>query len=232
MNPAAPVTTMRIRRREDIIRAMAGHGTLKQRLRQLLTQGPLRALAAPAFDLGVASEVLVAERLERRAPDTSLDGELTVLIKTFERPHTLARLVKSIRRRYPTLTVIVVDDSRHPEPLPSVETIVLPFDSGVSAGRQAGLDRVTTPYVLVLDDDFVFYRGTHLAPAVWRIAQQPAIDILGGQLIDLPLLRRRQPPIGQIFPTRAQPLVAIGSTIDGLPVCDKVANFYIARTDR
>src|SRR5205814_8483148 len=56
-------------------------------------------------------------------------------------------------------------------------------------------------------------------------------DLLGGQLIDLPYLRFRQPPIGRIFPTKAVPREPIRSTIDGLLVCDKVANFYIARTD-
>jgi hypothetical protein len=86
--------------------------------------------------------------------------------------------------------------------------------------------------VLLLDDDFVFYRGTNLAPALARLARQPRIDLLGGQLIDLPLVRFREPPLGKIFATAARPLEPVGSTIDGLLVCDKVANFYIARTDR
>jgi glycosyltransferase involved in cell wall biosynthesis len=206
-------------------------GPLRYRVRSLVVDGPLRPLAAPVFEQLVASELAIARRVDRPAPDTSLDGELTALIKTFERPRVVERLVASIRRRYPTLPIVVVDDSRAPRELPSVETIVLPFDSGVSAGRQAGLDRVTTPYVLLLDDDFVFYGGTDLARALGRLAAQPRIDILGGQLIDLPLLRRRKPPLGQIFRTTAEPLVPIGTRIDGLPVCDKVANFYIARTD-
>jgi hypothetical protein len=58
------------------------------------------------------------------------------------------------------------------------------------------------------------------------------VDILGGQLVDLPFLRELPPPIGKIFPTAARPLVPIGSTIDGLRVCDKVMNFYVARTER
>jgi hypothetical protein len=187
------------------------------------------------FDGLVAGE-LAARRaldvLQARAPDTSLDGELTALIKTFERPAIVARLIASIRRLYPSLPVVVADDSRDPQPLPGVETVVLPYDRGVSAGRQAGLQRVRTPYVLVLDDDFIFHAGTHLAPALDRLARIKSIDIIGGQLVDLPYLRGRRPPLGQIFPTRAQPLVPIGSTIDGLLVCDKVANFYVARTER
>ena len=66
------------------------------------------------------------------------------MIKTFERPAKLKRLVDSIRRLYPGLTIIVVDDSRHPRNLPEVENINLPFDSGVSAGRNAGVKAVGT----------------------------------------------------------------------------------------
>jgi glycosyltransferase involved in cell wall biosynthesis len=201
-------------------------------LRRLAVDGPLRPVAAPLHALAIRAELAIVRALPSTAPDRSLDDQLTVLVKTFERPAVLRRLVSSIRRGYPSLPIIVVDDSRAPTKLPDVETIVLPYDSGVSAGRQAGLDHVRTPFVVVLDDDFVFLRTTALAPAVARLHKNPSIDILGGQLIDLPILRFREPPLGQIFTTRATPLVPIGSTIDGLLVCDKVANFYVARTER
>ena len=34
----------------------------------------------------------------------------------------------------------------------------MPYDSGISAGRNEGLRHVTTKYVLLLDDDLVFFR--------------------------------------------------------------------------
>jgi hypothetical protein len=200
-------------------------------LRQLAVDGPLRPLAAPIHALAIRAELAIAGGLRAIAPDRSLDDQLTILIKTFERPAIVRRLVASIRRGYPSLPIIVADDSRAPIDLPGVETVALPFDSGVSAGRQAGLARVQTPFVMVADDDFVFLPSTALAPAVAKLHDAP-IDILGGQLIDLPQLRFREPPLGQIFATPATPLVPIGSTIDGLLVCDKVANFYVARTER
>lgn len=201
-------------------------------LRRLAVDGPLRPLAAPIHALAVRTELAIARALPAAPPDRSLDDRLTVLVKTFERPAILRRLIASIRRGYPSLPIIVADDSREPTRLPDVETIVLPHDSGVSAGRQAGLDRVRTPFVVVVDDDFVFLPDTALAPAVATLVRNPSIDILGGQLVDLPQLRFRSPPLGQIFATDAQPLAPIGSSIDGLLVCDKVANFYVARTER
>lgn len=205
---------------------------LRQIVRRAIVDTRVRTVAAPVYAALVAGELAIDRARPRPAPDHGLDRELTVLIKTFERPAIIERLVASIREHYPTLPIIVVDDSREPRELASVETIVLPFDSGVSAGRQAGLDRVRTPYVLVLDDDFVFSRATNLAPALAKLAGEPRIDLLGGQLIDLPSRRRRPPPLGQIFATDAQPIVPIGSELAGLPVCDKVANFYLARTSR
>jgi hypothetical protein len=203
---------------------------LKHRLRHALVEGPARSVARPVFNTLVAVELAIAARAPV-VPSTSVDAKVTLVIKTFERPALLSRLVGSIRRMYPTVPIIVVDDSRHPTRLPDVVTIELPFDQGVSAGRQAGLDRVATPYVMVLDDDFIFYRATRIERAVDILERQPRIDVVGGQVIDLPYLRFREPPIGQIFATNATPREPIGSTIEGLPVCDKVANFYVARTD-
>jgi hypothetical protein len=108
----------------------------------------------------------------------------------------------------------------------------MPYDSGISAGRNEGLKRVTTPYVLVLDDDVVFHRHTRLQTALDLMDRYPEIDIMGGQLVDLPLFRARPVPEGAIFPTAATPLVPVGSLLGGLRVVDKVSNFFIARRDR
>lgn len=212
---------------------MPSWSTLKQRVRHALVDGPGRRIAHPVHDTLVAAELAVAQvaLAQRVAVSRALDDQVTLVIKTFERPALLHRLVDSIRRLYPSVPVIVVDDSRNPTTLPGVETITLPFDQGVSVGRQAGIDRVRTPFVMMLDDDFVFFRATRIERAIDVLERQPRIDLIGGQLIDLPYLRFREPPNGRIFPTTATPREPIGSTIEGLPVCDKVANFYIARTD-
>jgi Glycosyl transferase family 2 len=199
-------------------------------------EGAPRSVAAGIHRFLVTQE-LVLERLLDAAAPPSLETEplvqqVTALVKTFERPQVLRRLVTSIRRLYPTLGIVVVDDSREPTRLAGVETIVMPYDSGISAGRNEGLKHVNTPYVLVLDDDLVFYRRTRLAPTLALMQRNPEIDIMGGQLIDLPLLRARSVPAGEIFSTEAKPLMPLGSSIGRLEVVDKVSTFYVARTDR
>ena len=156
--------------------------------------------------------------------------EVTAVIKTFERPAKLRRLVASLRRHYPELRVIVVDDSAHPTSMPGVETVVLPYDSGVSAGRNAGLARVTTDYVLMLDDDFVFYRHTDVLKAFRKLSSHSEIDILAGKEIYLPLRQTPDHSRGKLYPTDSVPLVAQGTVIDGMTVMKKVPNFYVGRT--
>jgi glycosyltransferase involved in cell wall biosynthesis len=200
-------------------------------------EGWQRPIATAIYRTLVAQELLLIRMLDalsRRPAGAPLLGEATVLIKTFERPHIVRRLVSSIRRLYPTLGIVVVDDSRDPVALEGVETVVMPYDSGVSAGRNEGLRHVTTKYVVVLDDDFVLFSRTRLAEALELMERHPEVDIMGGNSINLPLLTARPLPqaAGRIFATDREPLFPIGSRIGELVVCEKVPTFFVARRDR
>ncbi|MBI4966380.1 MAG: glycosyltransferase [Desulfomonile tiedjei] len=189
------------------------------------------------YDLTIMLELALEQALDLVHPvggkhHQAAVGDLTAIVKTFERPLVLRRLLKSIERRYPHLRVIVVDDSRDPKILPESHTIVLPYDSGVSAGRSEALGHVTTKYVLVLDDDFVFYRHTSLETSLEIMEHHPGIDIMGGEVVDLPFFETADYSREGLFPTDAEATMPAGSSIGGLPVYDKVANFFIARTDR
>ena len=94
-------------------------------------------------------------------PKNWLD-DVTAIIKTFERPRVLDRLIRSIRQHYPALKIIVADDSEIPYPRDDVEYHVLPFDSGAGRGRNFLVDRVQTKYLLTLDDDMIFTSRTRL----------------------------------------------------------------------
>jgi glycosyltransferase involved in cell wall biosynthesis len=195
--------------------------------------GTSRAIVGAVHGAMVAQELVLERVLDAVGPPPTVDellaSQLTALVKTFERPHVLRRLVRSIKRLYPSLRIVVVDDSREPVELDGVDTITMPYDSGVAAGRNEGLKHVTTPYVLVLDDDFVFFRKTRLGPALAVMERHVEIDIMGGQLIDLPLFEKRAVPRGAIFPTDAVPVRPIGSSVGRLEVVDKVSTFFLAR---
>ena len=82
----------------------------------------------------------------------------TILIKAFERPEALDRCLLSVRAKCPGASVIIADDSKKPlEPdlLPNERVLRLPFDSGLSAGRNALMGQCKTKYFLLLDDDSI-----------------------------------------------------------------------------
>ena len=84
---------------------------LKQVVKRLLVDTPLRKAAAPVYAGAIAAELACDRRTPLPPPDRSLDDRVTIVIKTFERPQILERLVVSIRVRYPSIPIIVVDDS-------------------------------------------------------------------------------------------------------------------------
>lgn len=209
----------------------------KRLLRRVFIEGPGRIIGRPLYETTTKMELLVERMIDSLQPpdpkrQALVNEHLTAVVKTFERPSAVRRLLASISRFYPELPIILVDDSRHPQSYPGVRTITMPFDSGVSAGRNEGVRHVTTPYVLLLDDDYVFYRHTRLDEAMGLMKSEPRIDIMGGAVVDLPLYEvtdyRRQ----TLFPTKAKPTMPPGSYLGGLPVTDKVPNFFIARTEQ
>ena len=208
----------------------------KKTIRNALTSEPLRRLVGPVYQALTSAELLVARAVDARyfAPPLG-PAELqsiTAVIKTFERPRSLERLLDSLAKWFPGIPIIIADDSRSSTPIPGVEVIRLPFDSGVSVGRQAALDRVRTPYTWLLDDDFVLYRGSRLDLAFKALQHHPELDLVGGPVINLPLWLKSRSNPGGIYRTPALPRMWLGPHPSGLEICDKVPNYYLARTER
>lgn len=208
---------------------------IKQFIYNASVYGIFRPVAKPVHS-GLISMALLGERLldsflPIKQEQIFVDEKLTAVIKTFERHEVLMRLVKSIRKMYPGMRVIVVDDSREPIKLEDAETIVMPYDSGVSAGRSEALKQVVTPYLMLLDDDFIFNRHTQVEPVLEKLERFVEVDIIGGDVIYLPFYRKIDYTKAGLYPTKAVSVVEPGMQIDGMAVHDKVANFYIGRTE-
>ena len=115
--------------------------------------------------------------------------DITILIKTFERPTNLRRLLKSIFSYYPDVKVVIADDSQDPErnkrsimelwPDKNIEYILLPYDIGVSEGRNRAWRRIKTMYFAVCDDDFVFDHRTNL-PLMRQNLEEYEVDMVCG----------------------------------------------------
>lgn len=111
--------------------------------------------------------------------------KITLIIKTFERPQCISRLIYSIKMMYSNIHIIVADDSRDLQAIPGVEHLRMPYDSGVSAGRNLALSKVDTPYVVTLDDDFVFNQHTKLERWL-EILESTNLDMIGGNVDEHP----------------------------------------------
>lgn len=166
-----------------------------------------------------------------------IEREVTAIVKTFERPKSLDRLVRSIRQFYPGLHIIVADDSFQPAPVDQAEYIRLAPDSGVSAGRNACLARVQTPYFALVDDDNEFSRETRLETLLTTIRTFD-VDVAAGSYVRCKrrmfwIRQKPEPFVGMI--SRRGPHLTITPgcrTIKpGLIRCDLAHNFFVARTE-
>jgi len=165
--------------------------------------------------------------------------QVTAVVKTFERPKCLDRLVRSLRRHYPQMPILVGDDSFNPRPRRDVDYVKLPADMGLSAGRNALLARVRTPYFLLLDDDLEIRRTTCLEQLLAPVAGDQ-LDLAGGDYLRcrtrLGLFTRRRPqPYHGTFLLEKNRLTMVAgprSDGDGFQWCDIVHNFFIARTSK
>lgn len=194
--------------------------------------GGFRCVAKPAYDL-LMGFLLMGNRIRDGfvAVDTGDVSSLTLLIKTFERDRSVKRLVSSIRRRYPDIKVIVVNDSKDPIELPGVTNIRMPYDTGASAGRNRAVDVIDTKYLMLLDDDFVFSRRQRLSELIGLMDSHEAIDILGGRVIDLPfyVIHNVQ---RFVFKSDVTPVTPLDTMFGRCRVVDKTTNFFIGRTEK
>jgi GT2 family glycosyltransferase len=166
----------------------------------------------------------------------------TVIMKTFHRPETAALAASRVRRYYPEIRLLVADDGREDLAFrhPQAETLRLPFDCGVSKGRNALLERVETGFFVLMDDDHFMSRHTRL-DRMLAILERERLDILACHVY------RRKRHTDRLFPKRklddffrdfsleAGTLTmrqAQGPVTRGYRVCDVVENFFVARTER
>ena len=92
---------------------------------------------------------------------------VTIGITEFLRPQPLARLQESIRRFYPDLPVVVVNTG-----------------SNLSRGRNQLVRAVTTPLLLLCEEDFEFTQETRIEPLLDVLTHDPEIAGVGGELLE------------------------------------------------
>ncbi|KZK87650.1 Glycosyl transferase family 2 [Pseudovibrio sp. W64] len=115
-----------------------------------------------------------------------IEDQVSIIVKTFERPDLIKRCVHSIRALHPRLPVIVADDSQETvrfENDPHTTVLSLPYDSGISWGRNRALEQVVTPYYILIDDDHCFEADSNIDGLI-RVLEGTDMDIVAMRMID------------------------------------------------
>ncbi|XP_026776695.3 beta-1,4 N-acetylgalactosaminyltransferase 1 [Pangasianodon hypophthalmus] len=166
---------------------------------------------------------------------------VTIATKTFLRYDKLQDLIDSIRQFYPTVTIVIADDSEHPKPVtgPYIEHYIMPFKKGWFAGRNLAVSQVTTKYVLWVDDDFIFTSNTKLEKMV-DVLEHTSLDLVGGAVREVTgytatyrhtISTEKGEEDGDCLHIRR----GFYHGLEGFPNCvvtDAVINFFMARTDK
>ena len=115
--------------------------------------------------------------------EMELISNTTFVVKSFMRPACLDRLVQSILARYPKALILVADDGPDRLERDDVHVFNLPFDTGLSYGRNFLIDQVCTEYLILMDDDHVFKDETVIEHLVEPLVSGP-FDLIGAQVVE------------------------------------------------
>lgn len=165
---------------------------------------------------------------------------VTFIYKSFERQKLAKRLYKSIQSYYPGAKVVIADDSAKPLELTgeNLEIIQLPFNSGLSVGLNRALERVTTPFVVRMDDDQLLTPFTKIEKQIAFLRGHPEVDLVGILLNHLPKYRSLKSEAELYYkqPMNYAPkklLIPHLTKIDETHiVVGKGPNTFVARTDK
>ncbi|XP_077583152.1 beta-1,4 N-acetylgalactosaminyltransferase 1 [Stigmatopora nigra] len=179
--------------------------------------------------------------------NTGTEGEynisalVTIATKTFLRYDKLQNMIDSVRKYYPTITIIIADDSENPRSItePFIEHYIMPFGKGWFAGRNLAISQVTTKYVLWVDDDFIFTSKTKLEKLV-DVLERTTLDLVGGAVQEVTGYTNAYRQTIAIEPGEEDGDClhlrrGFHHVIQGFPNCvvtDGVINFFLARTDK
>ena len=152
--------------------------------------------------------------------------DLTAIITTFNRPKSLLKLIKSIRKYYNDLPIIVVDNGYEGNKkikMKGVAYYKVPFDAGLSFSRNFAISKVKTDYIVLLDDDFEFTDKTRIDQLL-KIAKENDFDIVGGSVEGL-----SYNGILELDGNVLRYIKGDRGIVNGYPLYDMVLNFFVGK---
>jgi len=115
--------------------------------------------------------------------------DITILITAHKRPVALKQCLKSIRKYYAKIPIIVLTDAELTNPaLKAIHTAqaklcILPEDAGLSRMRNKGVKEAKSPYVMICEDDMQFVAKTGLERLKSVLGADSRVALVAGSLI-------------------------------------------------
>lgn len=114
------------------------------------------------------------------------DQEVDFLITSIDRPEKLDNLLRSIKEQNYTNKIYIglqSDDELNLDGL-NAEVVKLPYDCGLSYARNQLVALSSAPFVLILEDDFVFTSKTEPELFLRVLKQHKKVGVIGGRVLD------------------------------------------------
>lgn len=134
---------------------------------------------------------MAAQRVEGSC-DRSDDVRISVVVVTWNRCEDLMELLECLfMQDFDGFEIVVVDNDSTdstaeviPQRFPCVRYIRLPFNSGLSAGRNIGVVNSLGEMIFFLDNDIVVYDPQLLTKAHRRLMQRPDVSVISCNIIN------------------------------------------------
>lgn len=164
---------------------------------------------------------------------------LTIVVKSFNRPKSLAACLASVKKHVPGVKTLVLDDSTFTmKPDPNADTWMVSKEwLGLNEGKNRLVDACPTPFCGIIEDDYILTPKSNFFILLDAVKNR-GVDIAGGQLIDMP--RKTYRGQARTLTKKGRTLhITIGYTpqqrmpwkdLEAYRV-DYVGNFFVARTD-
>lgn len=204
--------------------------TVRRRIQKIIENSFLTVPAYYALEGCYGVRSLLYRHTTLPPEDQQLVEEnVTFIYKSFNRQRKAKHLYRSIRAIFPNARIIIADDSAVPLEIPGAEIIYMPFNSGLSKGLIAALERVETPFMMRLDDDMLLIPQSRIPEQVRFLQKHEDVD-----LVAIPCeksFRKGVDPYLQ-FDMGKSMIIPNRTEIDGCIVACKTPNWFVARTDK
>ncbi|KAJ3413466.1 hypothetical protein HDV05_008035 [Chytridiales sp. JEL 0842] len=224
----------------------ASPADLNVQLSRLLYLGPSLQDGKDKLLIDITTEASTKPLASTSIPIYHVNQLVTIMVKTMDRMNKVFSLVESAQKFYPNISIIVTDDGKsalnHKEgPKRGFYYLPLPFDVGLSAGRNRMVKMVGTKYVLTLDDDFILDENS-VIEALLHALETPKGISSSGQLEYFDIAAAKNPEDEERFELdfcgkmhiSESKVLSLGSgsygSHSGCHHVDFVPNIFLART--